>query len=87
MSMVIKELADLDASARHKGLRDLIETVDAMGEVAHIDGADWNLEVGALVEMVCHESREGKAPALLWDNIKGYPKGFRLFSACKGISN
>ena len=86
MSMVIKELADLDPSERHKGIRDLIEKVDAMGEVAHIDGADWNLEVGALVEMVCHESREGKAPALLFDNIKGYPKGFRIFSGATNSS-
>ena len=31
-------------------LRELIERFDEMGELARIDGADWNLEIGALSE-------------------------------------
>ncbi len=65
---------------RHRGLRDLIDEAQRMGELVSVNGADWNLEVGALVEMVCQSAREGKAPALLFDKIKDYPEGFRIFS-------
>ena len=51
-----------------------------MGELYRLDGVDWNLEMGALAEMVCQESREGKSPALLFDKIPGYPEGFRVLS-------
>ena len=38
-------------SRRNEGyqdLRDLLERFEQMGEVEKIDGADWNLEVGAI---------------------------------------
>ncbi|MGE4657884.1 MAG: UbiD family decarboxylase, partial [Gammaproteobacteria bacterium] len=65
---------------RHKDLRDFLTRVDDMGELYRLDGVDWNLEMGALAEMVCQESREGKSPALLFDKIPGYPEGFRVLS-------
>ncbi len=66
--------------ARHEDLRDLLKRSDRMGELKRMDGVDWNLEMGALAEMVCQESPVGKSPALLFDNIPGYPKGFRVVS-------
>lgn len=66
--------------ARHEDLRDLLQRSDKMGELKRMDGVDWNLEMGALAEMVCQESQVGKSPALLFDNIPGYPKGFRVVS-------
>ncbi len=65
---------------RHEDLRDLIERIDQMGELERLDGVDWNLEMGALSEMVCQESQTGKAPALLFDKVEGYPEGFRVLS-------
>ena len=35
----------------YEDLRDLLDIFEEMGEVEHIDGADWNLEVGAISEM------------------------------------
>ena len=60
-------------------LRDLLERFTEMGEVELIDGADWNLEIGAVSEMVAAH-QPGRAPALVFDNIPGYPKGFRILA-------
>ena len=60
-------------------LRELIERFDEMGELARIDGADWNLEIGALSETSA-AAKPGRAKTLLFDNIPGYPEGFRIMS-------
>ena len=63
----------------YEDLRDLLTQFDEMGELERIDGADWNLEVGAVSETVAARN-PGRAPALLFDNIPGYPEGFRILS-------
>jgi len=71
-----------DTSRRNEGyldLRELIERFDEMGELARIDGADWNLEIGALSETSA-AAKPGRAKTLLFDNIPGYPEGFRVMS-------
>ena len=40
-------------------------------------GADWNLELGAISEL---NVRQDSSPALLFDEIAGYPKGFRVLT-------
>ena len=75
-------MADEEAPRRNEGyqdLRDLLERFEEMGEVAHVDGADWNLEVGAISEMTAAE-KPGRAKAMLFDNIKGYPEGTRILA-------
>jgi UbiD family decarboxylase len=72
--------ADTPRPTRHTDLRDLLERIEAMGELVRLDGVDWNLEMGALSEMVCHQAKEGRAPALLFDKVAGYPEGFRVLS-------
>ena len=70
------------AARRNEGyddLRDLLERFDEMGELERVEGADWNLEIGAVSETVAARN-SGRSPALLFDNIKGYPKGFRILS-------
>jgi 4-hydroxy-3-polyprenylbenzoate decarboxylase len=57
-----------------KSLRDFLATLDERGELKKIDGADWNLEMGALTELMW----EANGPALLFDGIKDYPKGYRV---------
>ena len=81
-----KSTVDSTAVDRHKNLRDFLDRVEEIGELRQLDGVDWNLEMGALAEMVCHESREGKSPALLFDKIPGYPKGFRVLSGATNSS-
>lgn len=57
-------------------LRDLIDTLEAEGELRRIDGVDSRLELGAITEMLA--LRDG--PALLFDQIKGYKPGYRVLS-------
>ena len=60
----------------YKDVRGWIDEVEKMGQMKRIDGADWDLEIGALIEIVCRENPA--RPALLFDNIKGYPQGYRV---------
>lgn len=58
-------------------LRDWLAKVEEMGELKHIEGADWDLEIGAISALNVGKEEHG---ALLFDNIKGYPKGYRILS-------
>jgi UbiD family decarboxylase len=71
--------ADAEATDRQPDVRDVVDYADRIGELAHIDGADWNLEIGVLAEIFAH-SKAGRAPAVLFDKIKGYPPGMRIVS-------
>ena len=64
--------------ARSRDLRDWIADVDRIGELKAINGADWDVEIGTITEMGHH--RGERSHALLFDNIKGYPKGYRVVS-------
>ena len=57
-------------------LRGWIEQVERMGELLRVSGAHWDTEMGAITHMLTEKSR-GNAPAVLFDEIPGYPKGFR----------
>ena len=61
----------------YEDVRQWLDLVESMGELKRIDGADWNLEIGTMAELIYRE-RAGAIPALLFDQIKGYPKGFRI---------
>jgi len=62
----------------YDGLRSFLAECEKLGEVKVIRDADWNLEIGALTETVSELIDE--PPALMFDEIKGYPKGFRVLS-------
>src|SRR5260370_26783129 len=55
-----------------------IDQVEKLGELKRIEGADWDVEIGAITEMGHHRGEQSKA--LLFDNIKDYPKGYRVLS-------
>jgi len=55
----------------YQDLRDWIEIADEMGELKTLKGCDWNLEIGAVTELVAHKE---DGPAVLFDDIKGYPR-------------
>src|SRR5262245_42292961 len=66
-----------------KSLREYIDTLKAIGELQEIDReVDWNLEMGAIIR----RSYELRAPAPLFNRIKGIEKGFRVLGAPAGIS-
>jgi 4-hydroxy-3-polyprenylbenzoate decarboxylase len=65
-TMVIEALGDL---------RKTLEFAEDMGNLEYVDGADQDLEIGALYEL----SLEDPAPpVLVFRNIKGFPSGHRV---------
>lgn len=61
-----------------KDLRAWVAEVDKMGQLLRIDGAHWDLEIGALTELICRERKD--RPAILFDHIPGYPPGYRAMT-------
>jgi len=57
-------------------LRGYLNKVESLGELKTVEGADCQLEIGALTEVAA----ELRGPALLFDNIKGYSSGHRIVS-------
>ena len=55
-------------------LREFLQQADAIGELKTIHGADPNLEIGAIAEL----SLQHDGPALLFDQIPGFPPAYRV---------
>src|SRR5262252_9805620 len=66
-----------DTIANPLDLRAWLREIQALGELREVRGADWNLELGAISEL---NVKKDLPPALLFDEIKGYPKGFRVLT-------
>ena len=58
-------------------LRAWLRDVEALGELTNVNGADWNLELGAISEL---NVKKASPRALLFDEIPGYRKGFRVLT-------
>ena len=58
-------------------LRSFIEQVDRLQALRRVAGADPYLEIGGITEVA---AALPDCPALLFDQIKGYPTGFRIFT-------
>ena len=58
-------------------LRAWLDVAKKLGELKEVPGADAKLELGAISEL---NVKIDGAPALLFDEIKGYPKGFRVLT-------
>ena len=61
----------------YKDLREFIGLVDNLGVLRRVDGADPRFEIGGITEVAAGMP---DCPALLFDDIKGFPRGFRVFS-------
>jgi UbiD family decarboxylase len=61
----------------YKDLREFIAEVDKLGTLRRVDGADPHIELGGITEVAAGMP---DCPALLFDRIKGYPAGFRIFT-------
>src|SRR5438105_4292823 len=68
----------------HDDLREFIERAERAGELVRVKGADWDLEMGTLAEIVSHARPE--PPAILFEDVPGYPKGMRLLSGATNSS-
>ena len=60
-----------------------------MGELLCVNGADWDAEMGSITQILT-EKADNTAPAILFDKVPGYPKGFRTlyghFSTIKRVA-
>src|SRR2546428_12057973 len=65
-------------TTKSRGLRSWIDEVEKLGELARINGADWDVEIGAITELGHHRGEKSKA--ILFDHIKGYPEGYRVLT-------
>jgi len=57
-------------------LRKWIEEIREFGLLKEVSGADWDLEIGVVTELNAKRQKH----TLLFDEIKDYPKGFRLLT-------
>ena len=73
-------LATLPAAAgsTFDDLQSFIAASQELDDWRQIDGANWDLEIGALTEATAELIPE--APLLIFDNIPGYPAGYRVAS-------
>jgi len=58
-----------------RDLRQWIQDAERLGEIRHIHGAQWDTEIGAITELAQHREN---GPAVLFDEVPGYPKGYRI---------
>jgi 4-hydroxy-3-polyprenylbenzoate decarboxylase len=61
--------------------REWIAAVDALGELRRVGGASWQADIGELTQLL--DQTEG-APCVLFDDIPGYPAGFRVLVNANG---
>ena len=67
---------------RPDDLRAWIARIEALGELQHVSGAHWDKEIGAISEI---NYRRRPSAALLFDDIVGYPSGYRVLTG--SVSN
>lgn len=61
----------------YRDLREFIEKIDQLGQLQRVEGASWDLEVGAISEIAAsHPS----CPMLCFDRIGEYPAGLRVLT-------
>ena len=61
----------------NKDLRDWISDLESNGQVQHFTGVEREEEIGALVDIYM---RQMTNPAVMFDEIPGYPKGYRVLA-------
>jgi len=61
----------------YRDFREFVEKAQEVSEWRLVEGADWDKEIGALIEVTAELPQP---PMLVFDKIKDYPAGFRLVS-------
>src|SRR5262245_55948325 len=77
------------SNVTYRGLREWLDRVQGMGERLCVNRAHCDTEMGSITQMLTEKSG-GTAPAILFDEIPGYAKGFRTlyghFSSIKRVA-
>ncbi len=69
--------SDLGMRLVYDDLRSWLIEAERLGEVKRVSGASWQEEIGLATELVSHSEA---APAVLFDDIPGAQKGFRVLT-------
>ncbi|MFC1893962.1 UbiD family decarboxylase [Chloroflexota bacterium] len=59
----------------YQDIREFIDDVERVGELRKVEGADPELQIGAVTEVAAESPL---CPLVLFDRIKGYPPGYRI---------
>jgi UbiD family decarboxylase len=57
-------------------LREYLDGLGKLGDLKRVSGATWEADIGAITELMT----ERQGPALLFDDIPGFPRGYRVAS-------
>jgi 4-hydroxy-3-polyprenylbenzoate decarboxylase len=68
-------------SVDYTDLREWLDLVGDLGELKTVEGAGWDLEIGAISEA---SYKRASPPALLFDAVPGYARGWRVLTASTG---
>ncbi len=74
---MVTRTAQRERLRQYEGIREFVERVDALGELKRVNGADWELEIGTISEL---NAKKRDGPAILFDQIKDYPPGYRVLT-------
>lgn len=69
---------------KYHDLREYVGAVEKMGELSTIKGINWDIELGELTDVLAHQLN---TPMVMFDEIKGYPPGFRVLVNFTGSYN
>jgi UbiD family decarboxylase len=67
--------SNADARIAYDDLREWLSHAERLGEVRNVRGASWQEDIGLAAEAVL---RAENGPCVLFDDVPGCPKGFRL---------
>lgn len=67
----------MPTAAPYADLREFIARVEEIGALRRVEGADPHLELGAITEVAAGRP---DCPALLFENLKGAPRGYRVLT-------
>ncbi|MBT7953969.1 MAG: UbiD family decarboxylase, partial [Rhodospirillaceae bacterium] len=73
----MNKITKTDHQIAFNNLREWIDEADKLGELRHVEGASWEEDIGLATELLQHDEN---APCALFDDIPGYPKGFRVLA-------
>ena len=77
MNKIDPRVPSRTSNAPKQDLRTWLAQMEAAGEVQHVSGAGREEEIGGIVDF--HQRRIGN-PAVLFDDIPGYPRGHRVLA-------
>ena len=67
--------SNVKAAIAYDDLREWLSAAEALGEVKHVKGANWEQDIGLAAEAIL---REENGPCVVFDEVPGSPKGFRV---------